>query len=373
MSASLDKIVDVTINVSNPSLIASNFSLGLIISNDNDNFKGQYLMLDYNSYVSALAEVGFEVSSKTFLKATRYFSQNPKPAALLVAGMEDNETYPDAFTRIRNFDNDWYSFCFATDPTEAQVLSVAALVEGSSVPTQFYFRTNDMNCIKSDTQQVLSKLKDGKFTRTFGWYSDSTYDNEPVDAAVLGAVSGFNSAKNNSAYTFAYKELVGVSAEDISDAELGNLLDYNGNVYVNFGNKYKFTYPAISSGGYHVDEVYLIDAAKFFIQQYTIAGMTKLRKVPYTEDGVETIVSFIQQACMKLNQIGLIAGGIWKSEPILNLQTGDAVPDGFMIQSETVASRTESEKASRIAPPIYVALISSGAIEHVLIDVYVER
>ena len=58
---------------------------------------------------------------------------------------------------------------------------------------------------------------------------------------------------------------------------------------------------------------------------------------------------------------------------MLNLNTGDAVPDGFMIQSDTVASRTAAEKVSRVAPPIYVALISSGAIEHVVIDVYVER
>ena len=54
-------------------------------------------------------------------------------------------------------------------------------------------------------------------------------------------------------------------------------------------------------------------------------------------------------------------------------QNDEHVPDGFYIQYGSIADQTAAEKASRISPPIYVALLSSGAIEHVLIDVYVER
>lgn len=369
MSVSLNRIVDVNINISNPATIQSDFSLGLIIGNGNDQFKSKFKIYDYYDYQETMVADGFATTDPTYKKAVVYFSQNPKPRTLAVAGFADSEEYAAAFTRIRALNDKWYSFCFSVDPTETQALAVAALVEASSTPTQFYFHTDEEDCIKSGTQQVLSKLQAFKYQRTFGWYGVD----DMLDAAVVGAVSGFNSAKNNSAYTFAYKTLVGVKADNLGSDALTNLVSYNGNAYTNFGNQYDFTYPACSAGGYYVDEVYLIDAAKFFIQQYVVAGMTQLRKVPYTEDGVLTIVSFIQNACLKLNQIGLIAGGIWKGEPIQNLNTGDAVPDGFMIQSETVASRTAAEKASRVAPPIYVALISSGAIEHVVIDVYVER
>lgn len=369
MSVSLNRIVDVNINISNPATIQSDFSLGLIIGNGNDQFKSKFKIYDYYDYQETMVADGFATTDPTYKKAVVYFSQNPKPRTLAVAGFADSEEYAAAFTRIRALNDKWYCFCFSVDPTEAQALAVAALVEASNTPTQFYFRTDAEDCIKSETQQVLSKLQALKYQRTFGWYATD----EMIDAAVVGAVSGFNSAKNNSAYTFAYKTLVGVTSDNLDSGELTNLTSYNGNAYTNFGNKYDFTYPACSAGGYHVDEVYLIDAAKFFIQQYVVAGMTQLRKVPYTEDGVLTIVSFIQNACLKLNQIGLIASGIWKGEPVLSLNTGDAVPDGFMIQSETAASRTAQEKASRVAPPIYVALISSGAVEHVVIDVYVER
>ena len=369
MSVALDRIVDVSIQVSNPAAIQSDFSLGLIIGNSNDQFKGKYKVYNHYDYQTTMVADGFATTDPTYKKAVAYFSQNPKAKTLAVAGMNDSETYDNAFTRIRGLSDKWYSFCFTTDPSESQALSVAALVEAAKTPTQFIFRTADENCLKSGTQQVLSKIQASKYTRTFGFYGTDVN----LDAAVMGMISGHNSAKNNSAYTAAYKSLVGVTADNLTGDQLTNLTSYNGNAYTNFGNKYDFVYPGISAGSYHFDEIYLIDSAKFYIQQYVVSGMTSMLKVPQAEDGISTIVSFVQQACMKLNQIGLISSGIWKADPVLNLETGDAVPDGFYIQYGSIADQTAAEKASRISPPIYVALLSSGAIEHVVIDVYVER
>lgn len=369
MSVSLDRIVDVNIKVSNPAAIQSNFSLGLLIGNSNAKFKGKYKIYNHYDYQESMVTDGFATTDATYKKAVVYFSQNPKAKTLAVAGLNDAEELAVAFTRIRSLSSEWYSFCFVSDPTKEQALAVAALVEASAVPTQFFFRTTDDTCLKSGTQQVLSELQTKKYTRTFGFYGTDAL----IDAAVMGMVSGHNSAKNNSAYTAAYKNLIGVVADNLAGDQLTNLASYGGNAYTNFGNKYDFTYPAISSGGYHIDEIYLIDSAKFYIQKYTVAGMTSMLKVPQTEDGIATISSFIQNACMKLNQIGLIASGVWKADSVLNLETGDAVPDGFYIQYGSVADQTAAEKASRVSPPIYVALLSSGAIEHVLIDVYVER
>ncbi len=369
MSVSLDRIVDVNINVSNPAAIQSDFSLGLLIGNSNDQLKGKFKIYNHYDYQESMVTDGFATTDATYKKAVAYFSQNPKAKTLAVAGLNDSETYDAAFTRVRGLSDKWYSFCFVEDPTEQQALAVAALVEATRVPTQFIFRTTDDTCLSSGTQQVLSKLQAAKYTRTFGFYATDAL----VDAAFMGMVSGHNSAKNNSAYTAAYKELIGVTADNLMGDQLTNLTSYGGNAYTNFGNKYDFTYPAISSGGYHIDEIYLVDSAKFYIQEYTVAGMTYMLKVPQTEDGIATIASFVQSACMKLNQIGLIASGVWKADSVLNLETGDAVPDGFYIQYGSVADQTAAEKASRVSPPIYVALLSSGAIEHVLIDVYVER
>jgi hypothetical protein len=71
-----------------------------------------------------------------------------------------------------------------------------------------------------------------------------------------------------------------------------------------FGTQYSFVYTGISANGYHVDEIYLIDVASYLIQQRTVAGLTSLRKVPQTEDGLATVVSFVSDACNQLNGIG---------------------------------------------------------------------
>lgn len=369
MSVSLNRIVDVSVHVTNPVSVTSDFTQGLIIGNENEQLKGKIQVYSFYDYQSAMVTDGFATTDTTYKKAVAFFSQSPKASSLAIAGMNDSETYDEAFTRIRALSDKWYSFCFATDPTAEQTVAVAKLVDATEVPTVFYYHTSDENCLKASTTNIMSQLQAGKYERTFGWYSAD----ELVDAAVMGMVSGRNSAKSNSAYTAAYKSLVGVTADNIGGGQLDNLVSYNGNAYTNFANKYDFTYPGISAGGFHVDEIYLIDSAKFYIQQYVVSGMMSVNKIPQTEDGISTICSFIQNACMKLNQIGLIAGGIWRGETVVDLENGDAISDGFMIQHGSIADQTADEKATRVSPPIYVALLASGAIEHVVIDVYVER
>ena len=140
-----------------------------------------------------------------------------------------------------------------------------------------------------------------------------------------------------------------------------------------FGNTYKLTYPMVSSGDYHVDDLLLIDVAKFLIQQKTVAGLVSMRKIKQTEEGVGTLVSFINGACDQLANIGMIAGGIWKGDSIVDLNTGDAIENGYLVQAGSVADQSAQDRADRVSPPIYVALLSSGAIEHVVIAVYVNR
>lgn len=369
MSASLNNIVDVTVQVSSPSAISSDFNLGLIIAPYNATLVGQIKEYSYNNYQAQMAGDGFATTDAVYKKAVVYFSQNPKSSRLLVACLNENETSADGFTRIRAANDKFYSFCFASTLVAEDVAAVAALVETSEIPTVFYFVTTDDNCVEVGTDNVLKTLQTSAYTRTFGFFSTD----ENLDAAVVGIVSGLNSMNANSAYTAAYKSLVGVTATNLSDTQLSALASYNGNAYTAFGNSYNFIYPAISSGSYHVDDLFLIDAAEFLIQQEVVAGLVGSRKIPQTEAGVDMIASFVARACNTLNNIGLIAGGIWTGQEVQGLANGDAVENGYYIQAGSIADQSASEKASRVSPPIYVALISSGAIEHVVIQVFVNR
>lgn len=371
MSANLDKIVDVEVQVSNPSFISSSFNLGLIIGKSKAITAQKVKVYSSDTYDTQMVTDGFTTDSTEYKAVKSYFAQNPRTANVAVGAIDvaASETPSKAFEAIRKKNTNFYSFCFCDEVTDDEIVNVANAVEASSIPSQFFFATKDAKCLQLDQTNVLKTLMDGNYTRTFGFY---TNDANCVPS-VVGLVSGLNTLEVNSAYTVAYKQLVGVIPENLNDDQIAALDSYNGNVYSVFGNTYNFIYKGISSNGFHVDEVYMIDVSTFLIQQRTIAGLISRKKVPQTEEGVKLISSFISSACDKLADIGLISGGIWKGDPVLALNAGDAVSGGYYIQSGTVADQSAEDRKKRVSPPIYVALLSSGALEHIVIRVFVNR
>ena len=58
---------------------------------------------------------------------------------------------------------------------------------------------------------------------------------------------------------------------------------------------------------------------------------------------------------------------------MLDLAPGDAIQNGYLIQAESFANQSASDREARLSPPIYVALKASGAVEHVVARVFVNQ
>ena len=373
MAVSLSNVVDVTVSVSNPSTIQSNFNLGCIIGPSSALASTRAKIYRQANYATQMVTDGFNTTDPEYVAASLYFSQ-AEPSSQLLIGYHNpaasTETAAQALAAVQAVNSDFWAFCFAEELDATSIQAVAAAVEASSQPMAFFYQSDDENCLIESQTNIMKTLMDASYQRSFGFYATDDYK---TVAAIVGLVSGFNTMEENSAYDIAYKTLVGVTAVDISDDQLNTLQSYNGNAYMMFGNSYSFIYTGISGNDYHVDEVYLIDVAKFLIQQTTVAGLTTQRKVPQTEDGLATIVSFVNNACKNLNEIGLIASGIWLGQTVKGLNTGDAISDGFYIEADPISSQSAEDRASRISPPIYVCLLSSGSLEHIIIRVFVNR
>lgn len=377
MSASLSNIVDVSVEVSAVSTISSDFNLGLIIGKTKQSLTNTFKIYDYSTYKTTMVSDGYSATSDEYKAATLYFAQSPASRRVAIGQMKYTtvetvltvESAEDAFVALRDMNDEFYSVCFASEITDPELLAVAAAVEASSIPTIFFYSTDDSNVLESETTNIFKSMKDYGYTRSIGFYSQNTL----FAPAVMGLVSGLNSTDANSAYTLAYKQLSGIVAEDITNVQLDVLVSYNGNSYVKFGNTYSFIYPAISANGYHVDELYLVDVAKHLIQNSVVAGLISQRKIPQTEGGLTTIKSFISSACSSLADMGLISGGVWRGNPVMSLNTGDTVQGGYYIESALMSSQSDSDRSARKTPTIYVALVASGAIEHVVIKVYITR
>lgn len=372
MGASLNKIVDVQVEVSNPSTISTDFNLGLIVGKSTAILTQKVKVYSIEDYTTEMISDGFTAASTEYLAAQAYFAQSPNSSQVAIGAIdvENNETPAEALTAIRAANDKFYSVCFSDVLSTTEVAAVAAAVEAFSTPTIFFYQTDDDNCTKANTTNIMKTLQDSSYNRSFGFYASAELY---VAAAVSGLVSGLNSMAVNSAYTVAYKTLASVTPEDLTDEQLSNIVSYNGNAYSTFGNRYNFVYPGVSAKGYHVDEVYMIDASTYLIQQNVISGLVSARKIPQTEDGMNTLVSFINAACGTLANVGMIASGIWKGDAVGGLNTGDAIPGGYYVEAGRISDQSAADRISRKSPPIYVALLSSGAIEHVVIRVFVNR
>lgn len=376
VSISLDKVVDVTVELSNPTFISSNFSLGLIIGNSAVlTAQNRVKVYDASTYDKQMITDGFKTTDPEYLAAVAYFSQNPTPASVAIgvqlaaSGDVAAETPVQAFNACRGVNEDFYGVAFTAALEKSDILAVAAAIAASSVPTVFFYQTDDANCLQPSTENVLASVQTKNYNNVVGFYSTQNY----LSVAAMGLFSGMNSLEPNSAYTMAFKSLVGFNPEEVGTAGMDAIESYNGNCYGQFGGRYNFIYPALAASGLHIDEVFTVDAAHFEIQQNVIAGLISRRKVPQTDNGMGEIVSFITTACEVLADAGFVASGIWTGPTVMDLNTGDAIPGGYMIQYGSLAGQTAADRAKRVTPPIYVALKLSGAIEHVVVRVFVNQ
>lgn len=371
MSVSLNNIIDINVQTSGNVSTSVDFGVGLIIGNSKK-LTAEKRVVVYNkeTWQTQMTTDGFSTSDPEYKAANAYFSQSPSPDKVCIGvKLSTDSTDMDALNACRQFNNDWFAFCFCYEIEDTEKPSIAEAVEAFSSPAVYIYQTNDENCLTTGKENVLKSMNKASYEHAVGFYSTQDY----FSAAVLGLYSGLNSTDANSAYTITFKTVVGFVAESVTDSQYDAILSYSGNVYANFANRYSFIYPGISANGLYMDELYFIELAKYLIQNSTIDGLVSQLKVPQTESGMNQIITFINQACNKLLSIGFIATGIWNGSQILDLYTGMAVTNGYLVQAESINSQSIADRQARVTPPIYVALKSSGAIQSVVIRVFINR
>jgi hypothetical protein len=96
-----------------------------------------------------------------------------------------------------------------------------------------------------------------------------------------------------------------------------------------------------------------------------------LPKVPLTDGGITMITTAISNACDTAFKSGFIAAGDWEGATILNLNTGDSLPNGYSIQAASISTLSSVDRANRKAPPIYVCIKLADSGESFTINVNV--
>ncbi len=391
-SLSLNSIIDITINVSSQTGTYSSLNEFLIIG-DSDVIPTSERIREYESTVLAdMIADGFSITDPEYLAAEIYAGAmvsyfGTGAAFKLWIGRQDTtspspaETAVEAVQACREEDDTWYGCTVVTDGlVKADHLAIAAYIEAAS-PASFYaYTTNEADVLNGVAGNTALTLMGLLRNRTIGMYS-SDQDVSPVlntayPYAIVSPMAyamGANKGLINSAYTLKFKSCPGVLAEPLTTTQVGNLEDANCNMYVKYSGQYNWFQQGVMASGWYFDRLINLDVFSNKIQVNLANLLSSAPKVPLTDPGVTMAIQAVQLACEDMKKIGYIApSGVWTGAALLNLKYNQPLPNGYIIQAESVSTQTAAERVARQSPPIYINLIEAGAMHSVVIAVNVQ-
>lgn len=298
-------------------------------------------------------------------------ADGPSVNDLVKENGEDQESQLEAIQEMRQANSNWYSIALTEEADKAVIQSIASYIETTenSIPSTYFAHTSSLDVINNQGGNIFSTLKGLKLQRTIGTASIQPY----THIGIMGYAMGQTRDTAGSSYTLALKEVPGTLVDDFTSTQVTNIETNNGNVYINRGAQYDMYEPGKVFYGAWFDEIIQLDKLVNRIQLNVMDVLYKNPKVPQTNDGLALILSTIEQACRESVKIGFIAPGQWNNSPILNLATGDYLPTGYLIQSESFEDQSQADRDARKAPNIYVAIKLAGAIQSVVIQIDVNR
>lgn len=279
------------------------------------------------------------------------------------------ETITASLNAIQNIDTDWYGFMFTKEVRDAvqingedAVLAAAAWAEARV--KVFGNVTNNLDALDAvTTNDILSLLQDNEYRRTISTFS--SYPDQYPNASVFGRAFTVNFNQANSTITLKFKQLPGITVEELTQNQKSVLDSKNGNAIIYVGDSAMYAESFMSSGVFF-DEVHGIDWLENAIQTNVFGYMlTRTTKVPYTDKGVAALEQQLIKALDEAVRNGLIAPGYTID--------GEFLATGYKTTVIKVQDTNQSDKEARQYNGLSFIILGAGAIHGVQINGVFER
>ncbi|EMX4956213.1 DUF3383 family protein [Raoultella planticola] len=333
---------------------------------------------------SAIEDIGddFGVDSPEYEAATIFFSQSPKPTLVYIGRWAKTlaegeagavETLLQAVNASLQYTN-WYGLAIAdsADLVEADVISVAAAIEASSLSRILAVTTDDVNVlVAGNTDNIGYKLKAAGYGRTFWQYSSSS---KYAAISAFGRAFTVNFTGNNTTITLKFKTEPGVTYETLTTTQAAAIDSINGNVYVYYANDTAIIQQGVMANGDFFDERHGLDWLQNYVQTnlYNLL-YTSATKIPQTDAGVTRLMTNVEASLDQAVNNGLVAPGVWNGGPIGQIESGDTLTKGYYVYADEVANQAQSDREARKSPVIQAALKLAGAIHYGDVQINVVR
>lgn len=248
--------------------------------------------------------------------------------------------------------DDWYGISL-TSRAEADILDAAAWTEANE--KLLGVTSADAGIIDAgDTTDIASQLEQQQYFRTHVWYHADAA-NEWLDAAIAARVFTYYPGQE----TWALKRLGGIEYDTLSEGQALAAFAKNANTFEQFRN-FAVTQNGRTSAGEWIDVIRFRDWLVEQIKINVVSAMINADgKVPYTDPGIQIIVTAMRQAL----DFGQARGGIAPSEP--SPDDPNRLIPGYVTRYPRSQAVAFNDKANRILRDVGFTARLAGAIHTV--------
>lgn len=260
--------------------------------------------------------------------------------------LEDRTAAPadldDDLALVMGVDDDWYGIGLDSN-SKAEIELLADDVQ--ALRKVFFCHNADTAIATAATDDLASNLQDAGYTRTALYYN----------AAKLLSYTGVAAMAENFPYppgssSYAFKELDGVKVDRLSETQRGFVQGKNANVYVSIARTSN-TLKGVMPNGEWIDTIVGVDWLQARIEESVFGALRAVRKVPYTDDGVDLIKAAVN---------GPLQGGI--RNKFL------APTPAPIVTAPKVADISVTDKQNRLLPDVTFVAYLAGAIVFVQVS-----
>lgn len=282
----------------------------------------------------------------------------------------DQETLAEAINTFLDFPS-WYMMAFAAEAEDDDIIAAAQIIEAASPSRIFALTTQDTAELDgSQTTSLGYKLNAANLQRTLILYSSSS----PVAvASVLGRMATVNFSGSNTTITLKFKQLPGITAENLRYSQSQALSDHCVNVFAVYDNETQILQEGVMCGGWFIDERHGLDWLQNYVETAVWNLLYGAGKVGQDETGMNELVTTVSQAIEQAVTNNLVSPGVWNSDGFGALNRGDTLSTGYYVYIQPLEEQSQAEREARQAPPIQCAIKLTGAVHFADVTINVNR
>jgi hypothetical protein len=301
MADLLDKIVEVIVTRQTTVPSMKSFSGHLVVDAFNPAeitpvFDAGHRIQKFGS-LDEIAAAGFTEDSYVYRAAMKQFSQSPHIGTIYVGiKLNTDASWTDALSKIKQQNNDWYALSVS-----ARIMSEQQQVAQWTQANEKLccLATGDQTVVDSETGDIGAWVKLNGLDRVIVFYHPDCGEKEGVllesDPIPEAALFGLMLTKQPGSPNWKFKQLKSVPTFDLSEGQYSNAMAKNVMIYPLVADV-ATTMEGKTGGGEFIDVIHGCDWLKARIQNLVFTALVQNDKVPFTDAGIQQIVSPLRDA-----------------------------------------------------------------------------